>query len=170
VLVYSTDVLERPVEVTGPIELILFVASSQRLQDVITKHRQNVLLQRPQRGHVLVEIPHTNPATGDECLTRYRRRSCEPHGCKAERKQLPDRRQKVGREAPTQHDWLLTCEQAADQGRSLALMPEQVLCLPEAALLHEMFFVEIEMEVALVLLKPIAEGALARCGQACEQE
>lgn len=37
VLVYSTAVLERPVEVTGPIELRLFVASSARDTDFTGK-------------------------------------------------------------------------------------------------------------------------------------
>ena len=37
VLVYSTPVLERPVEVTGPIELVLFVASSARDTDFTGK-------------------------------------------------------------------------------------------------------------------------------------
>ena len=37
VLVYSTPVLDRPVEVTGPIELRLFVASSARDTDVTGK-------------------------------------------------------------------------------------------------------------------------------------
>ena len=37
VLVYSTPVLERPVEITGPIELCLFVASSARDTDFTGK-------------------------------------------------------------------------------------------------------------------------------------
>lgn len=37
VLVYSTPLLDRPVEVIGPIELLLFVASSERDTDFTGK-------------------------------------------------------------------------------------------------------------------------------------
>ena len=50
------------------------------------------------------------------------------------------------------------------------LMPEQVLLVPKPALLNNIFFIEVKMEVALVLLQPIAKGTFARCRDACEKQ
>jgi len=86
VLVYSTPVLDRPVEVTGPIELRLFVASSARdtdftgnLVDVYPDGRAMILTEgilralphvidgagAPRRRRMSHRTPHYNPPSWD---------------------------------------------------------------------------------------------------------
>ena len=84
VLVYSTPVLDRPVEVTGPIELRLFVASSARdtdftgkLVDVYPDGRAMILTEGILRARYRTSLTVPELLEGGGCLTAHR--TTTPH-------------------------------------------------------------------------------------------
>ncbi len=83
---------------------------------------------------------------------------------------MRDGRQKVWSKAPGQYNWLVACDQCLQQWFNLVLMPEQLLLLPKPLLLNNILFIEVKMEIVLLLLQPIAKGTFASCRDACEKK